>query len=62
MLARLPFRLTNDARYFSDQWQALPKEGYTKMFENMLKSPNIDVALEVDYFVVNLFRNVEKHL
>ena len=61
MLARLPFRLTNDDRYFSDQWQALPKEGYTKMFENMLKSPNIDVALEVDYFVVNLFCKLVNH-
>ena len=55
VLARLPFRLNNDDRYFSDEWQALPEKGYTHMFENMLKSPNIDVALEVDYFKVWIF-------
>ena len=54
MLARLPFRLNNDDRYFSDKWQALPEKGYTHMFENMLNSPNIDVALNVDYFEVSI--------
>lgn len=53
VLARLPFRLNNDDRYFDDPFQALPAEGYTKMFENMiLKSDNIDVRLSVDYFKV----------
>ena len=54
VLARLPFRLNNDDRYFSDPHQALPNKGYTKMFENMLKSPNIDVVLDADYFKVRL--------
>ena len=54
VLARLPFRLNNDDRYFSDPHQALPEKGYTKMFENMLKSPNIDVVLDADYFKVGI--------
>ena len=54
VLARLPFRLNNDDRYFSDPHQALPNKGYTKMFENMLKSPNIDVVLDADYFKVRI--------
>ena len=54
VLARLPFRLNNDDRYFSDPHQALPNKGYTKMFENMLKSPNIDVVLDADYFEVRI--------
>ena len=59
-MARLPFRLNNDDRYFSDQWQALPEKGYTHMFENMLNSPNIDVALEIDYFKVIFIVKVGK--
>ena len=30
--ARLPIR-TNDTRYFNDNFQALPKDGYSKMIE-----------------------------
>ena len=38
-------------RYFSDPWQHLPKDGYTKMFENiLLTDKNIDVRLNMDYF------------
>ena len=52
VLARLPFRLNNDDRYFSDPFQALPEKGYTKMFESMLANDNIDIKLGVDYFKV----------
>ena len=55
VLARLPFRLNNDDRYFSDRWQVLPEEGYTKMFEKLLSGPFIDILLETDYFSVSLF-------
>jgi UDP-galactopyranose mutase len=36
--------------YFSDPHQAIPKEGYTKLFEKMLDHPNITVMLNTDYF------------
>lgn len=50
VLARIPVRNNWDDRYFSDQYQALPKRGYTKLIRNMLKSPQITVRLNVDYF------------
>ena len=47
--ARVPTRTNTDDRYFTDTFQAMPAEGYTKMFENMLDHPNIDVRLGVDF-------------
>jgi len=46
---RLPVRFDRDTRYFTDPWQGIPTEGYTRMFERMLDSPNIEVRLETDY-------------
>ncbi|RZJ35467.1 MAG: UDP-galactopyranose mutase, partial [Chryseobacterium sp.] len=42
-----------DDRYFSDKHQALPKGGYTKLFEKILDHPNITVLLNTDYFEVS---------
>ena len=47
--ARIPVRLNRDDRYFSDTYQAMPKRGFTHMFENMLDHPNIDIVLGTDY-------------
>jgi UDP-galactopyranose mutase len=47
--ARVPTRTNRDDRYFTDTYQAMPKFGYTRMFENMLDSPNIKVLLNCDY-------------
>ncbi|KEQ52429.1 UDP-galactopyranose mutase [Sphingobium chlorophenolicum] len=47
--ARVPTRTNVDDRYFTDRFQAMPLEGYTRMFERMLDHPNIDVLLGVDY-------------
>ena len=53
VLARIPVRNNTDDRYFTDPYQALPKEGYTKIFENMiLDDPNIKVRLCLDFFKV----------
>jgi UDP-galactopyranose mutase len=49
VLARIPVRFDNDPHYFSDPFQALPKYGYTKFIENMIKGNNITVKLGVDY-------------
>jgi UDP-galactopyranose mutase len=43
--ARVPTRTNDDDRYFTDTFQAMPLEGYTRMFERMLKHPNITVLL-----------------
>lgn len=52
VLERIPVRHNYDDRYFSDKYQALPKKGYTKIFEKMLDHPNITVMLSTDYFDV----------
>ena len=47
--ARVPTRTNTDDRYFTDRFQAIPAEGYTRMFERMLDHPNIDVLLGADF-------------
>jgi UDP-galactopyranose mutase len=61
VLDRIPVRTNYDDRYFSDTYQALPKGGYTQLFEKMLDHPNIEVLLETDYFdVKDQYTNYEK--
>jgi len=52
--ARIPVRNDHDDRYFpNDKFQALPTNGYTKLFENMImNNPQIDVLIDTDYFEV----------
>jgi UDP-galactopyranose mutase len=47
--ARIPTRTNRDDRYFADTYQAMPKHGYTRMFEKMLAHPNIKLMLNTDY-------------
>ena len=47
--ARVPTRTNRDDRYFTDAYQAMPKFGFTRMFEKMLDHPNIKVMLNTDY-------------
>lgn len=47
--ARVPTRSNTDDRYFTDSFQAMPADGFTRMFERMLDHPNIDLLLGVDY-------------
>jgi UDP-galactopyranose mutase len=48
--ARIPTRTNRDDRYFTDKFQKMPAEGYTKMFERMLDHPNISVEVGADFF------------
>ncbi len=50
VLNRIPIRNNFDDRYFTDKYQAMPKNGYTKLFKKMIKSSNIEVKLNTDYF------------
>ena len=47
--ARIPTRVNDDDRYFSDSFQKMPSDGYTRMFERMLNHPNIDVRLDLSF-------------
>lgn len=58
---RIPIRTNRDDRYLEDRFQALPKDGYTAMFERILKHPNIELRLNADFREVR--RQVQyKHL
>lgn len=46
--ARVPVVISHDNRYFHDKYQKMPKDGFTKMFDNMLSSENIEVMLDTD--------------
>jgi len=47
--ARVPTRTNKDDRYFTDTYQSMPVQGYSKMFEKMLSHPNIKIMLNTDY-------------
>lgn len=47
--ARIPTRSNDDDRYFTDTFQFMPAQGYTKMFECMLDHPGITVQTGCDY-------------
>ena len=47
--ARIPTRTNTDDRYFTDSFQAMPAEGYSRMFERMLDHPLIEVRTGVDF-------------
>ncbi len=47
--ARIPVRTNRDDRYFTDEFQAMPKRGFTRLFENLLDHPNISILLNTDY-------------
>jgi UDP-galactopyranose mutase len=53
--ARVPTRTNRDDRYFTDAYQAMPKFGFTRMFQKMLDHPNIKVLLNTDYREVSDF-------
>lgn len=56
--SRVPTRTNQDDRYFTDEFQFMPKHGYTRMFEKMVSHPNIHVMTQTDYGDV---KNVVPH-
>lgn len=47
---RIPLRTDRDDRYLTESFQALPKHGFSAVFENMLAaSPGMEVHLGVDF-------------
>lgn len=50
VLARIPVRTNHDDRYFTDKYQGLPKDGYTKLCQNMLNKSNISVQLNTCFY------------
>lgn len=46
LIKRLPIRLNFDDNYFNDQYQGIPKEGYTKIFERLLSGIKFDLGVD----------------
>ena len=54
---RIPVRTNSDDRYFTDKFQFMPKDGYTKMFKRMLNHKNIEIIFNTDY--KNILNDIE---
>ena len=48
IIKRLPVRFTYDNNYFNDRFQGIPVEGYTRLFEVLLR--DVKVKLNTDFF------------
>ncbi len=46
---RIPVRFNRDERYVDQKYQCMPKNGYTKMFEKMVKHPKIKIWTGTPY-------------
>lgn len=45
---RVPVTLGYDERYFQDEYQFMPKDGYTSLIEKMLNHKNINIRLNIN--------------
>ena len=52
IISRLPVRYNFDNRYFSDDYEGLPVDGYTAWLQRMADHPLMEVVLGVDYLDV----------
>ncbi|HSE09390.1 MAG TPA: UDP-galactopyranose mutase, partial [Nocardioidaceae bacterium] len=52
IITRLPVRYTFNNRYFNDDYEGLPVDGYTAWLTKMADHPNIEVRLDTDFFDV----------
>lgn len=49
ILKRLPIRFTYNDNYYNSKYQGIPKDGYTKVVDNLLNHPDIEVKLNTTY-------------
>jgi UDP-galactopyranose mutase len=47
--ARVPILISRDTRYFQDSFQAMPRDGYTRVFERILDNPRIRIMLNTPF-------------
>jgi len=52
---RVPVFIGKDNRYFNDKYQMVPRNGYTKMIENMLNHKNIKLLEYIYRYYLNNF-------
>ena len=49
IVGRLPIRFNRDPYYVNQKLKVMPKNGYTKLFENMTKDKKIEILLNTSY-------------
>ena len=49
VIGRVPVYISNEISYFTDKYQGIPLNGYTKLIENLLSHKNIEVSLNTDF-------------
>lgn len=60
VLERIPVRKDYEDRYFTDTYQALPKRGYTYLFERILDNANIEVRLGCDEHEYKILQQLQQ--
>jgi UDP-galactopyranose mutase len=60
VISRIHLRFNFNNRYFTDKNQAMPKNGYHKLFINLLNYPNITIKLNTDFFKIKNRLNFDK--
>lgn len=48
VMNRVPVYVSEEDRYFTDEFQFMPKKGFTELIKNMLSHPRIKIKLGVD--------------
>lgn len=62
VINRVPVVLGYDDRYFNDKIQYMPKNGFTKLFENMLNNDNINIKLNTNIVDLITLKNDKIYL
>ena len=60
---RVPIRTNRDARYLRESFQALPKDGYTNMFNRLVEAAGRNVSVQLNTSLEDIRQNVSfRHL
>ena len=62
VLSRIPIRTNADVRYFTDKYQALPKNGFTSFVNKIISNENINIKLNTDYNDIKDYIKKDKHI
>lgn len=57
VMSRVPVYVSREDRYFTDEYQFMPKDGFTKMISNMLRHPHIRLKLNTEAEKILSFEN-----
>ena len=61
LINRIPIRFNYNVNYFEDKYQGIPLNGYTKMFESMVDSPNIKISVNTPYSIKDMAEDYESN-